>query len=33
MSTRAKLFLGLGLYVLLIVATAIIFGWSRSDNE
>jgi F-type H+-transporting ATPase subunit a len=33
MSTRAKVFLGLGIYVALIVATALIFGWSRNDNN
>jgi F-type H+-transporting ATPase subunit a len=33
MSTRAKVFLGLGIYVALIIATVLIFGWSRSDNE
>jgi F-type H+-transporting ATPase subunit a len=33
MSRRGKLFLGLGIYVGLIVATAVIFGWTRNDNE
>jgi F-type H+-transporting ATPase subunit a len=33
MTTRAKVFLGLTTYVALIVAVAVIFGWSRNDNE
>jgi F-type H+-transporting ATPase subunit a len=33
MSRRGKLFLGLGIYFGLIVATAVIFGWTRNDNE
>jgi F-type H+-transporting ATPase subunit a len=33
MSNRAKVFLGLGLYVLIIVGFVVIFGWSRSDNK
>jgi F-type H+-transporting ATPase subunit a len=33
MTRRAKLLTGLGIYVGLIVATAVIFGWTRNDNE
>jgi F-type H+-transporting ATPase subunit a len=33
MTRRAKLLVGLGVYVGLIVATAVIFGWTRDDNE
>jgi F-type H+-transporting ATPase subunit a len=33
MTRRAKLFIALGVYVGLIIATAIIFGWTRNDNE
>jgi F-type H+-transporting ATPase subunit a len=33
MTTRAKVFLGLGLYLLTIVGFALIFGWSRDDND
>lgn len=33
MTTRAKVFLGLTTYVALIVAFALIFGWSRNDNS
>jgi F-type H+-transporting ATPase subunit a len=33
MSTKSKVFLGLGIYVALIVAVAVIFGWSRNDNN
>jgi F-type H+-transporting ATPase subunit a len=32
MTTRTKVFVGLGSYVLVIVLVAVIFGWSRSDN-
>jgi F-type H+-transporting ATPase subunit a len=32
MSRRGKIFLALGLYLLIIIATIVIFGWSRSDN-
>jgi F-type H+-transporting ATPase subunit a len=32
MTTRTKVFLGLGLYVLTIVAFAVITGWSRTNN-
>jgi F-type H+-transporting ATPase subunit a len=32
MTTRSKAFLGLGLYVLVIVAVVALTGWSRSDN-
>ena len=33
MSTRAKVFLGLGLYVALIVVAVFVFGFARVDNE
>ena len=33
MTTRRKVPIGLGLYVVLTVAVAIIFGWTRDDNE
>ncbi|EHN11424.1 ATP synthase A chain [Patulibacter medicamentivorans] len=33
MSTRAKVFTGLAIYVVLIVAVAVIFGWTRDDNK
>jgi F-type H+-transporting ATPase subunit a len=33
MTNRSKVFLGLGLYVLIIVGFALIFGWSRDDND
>jgi F-type H+-transporting ATPase subunit a len=33
MSTRAKVFLGLGIYVLLILTTVLIFGFTRRDND
>jgi F-type H+-transporting ATPase subunit a len=33
MTTRSKVFLGLGLYVFLIVGFALIFGWTRNDNK
>jgi F-type H+-transporting ATPase subunit a len=33
MTTRGKVFLGLGLYVAVIVAFAVGFGWSRNDND
>jgi F-type H+-transporting ATPase subunit a len=33
MSTRAKVFTGLGIWVLLIVGTVLIFGFTRRDNE
>lgn len=33
MSTRAKVFTGLGIYVALIVAVAVGFGWTRDDNK
>jgi F-type H+-transporting ATPase subunit a len=33
MTRRAKLLIGLGIYVGLIIATAVIFGWTRNDNE
>jgi len=33
MTTRAKVFTGLGIYVATIVALALIFGWSRDDND
>jgi len=33
MTTKAKVFLGLTTYVALIVAVAVIFGWSRNDND
>ena len=33
MTTRAKVFTGLGIYVASIVALALIFGWSRDDND
>jgi len=33
LSRRSKVFLGLGLYVALIVVVALIFGWTRNDNE
>ena len=33
MSTRAKVFTGLGMYVATIVLVAVIFGWSRDDND
>ena len=33
MSTRRKVFIGLGFYVATIVAFALIFGWSRNDND
>jgi F-type H+-transporting ATPase subunit a len=33
MTMRAKVFLGLGLYVGVIIAFAVGFGWSRDDND
>jgi len=33
MSTRAKVFTGLGIWVLLILGTVLIFGFTRRDNE
>jgi F-type H+-transporting ATPase subunit a len=33
MTTRQKVFLGLGLYVALIIVFALSFGWSRNDNK
>ncbi len=33
MTMRAKVFLGLGLYVAVIVAFAVGFGWTRNDND
>lgn len=33
MTTRAKVFTGLGIYVGVIVAFVAIFGWSRNDND
>jgi F-type H+-transporting ATPase subunit a len=33
MTRRAKLLIALGVYVGLIIATAVIFGWTRNDNE
>jgi len=33
MSTRAKVFTGLGLWVLLILGTVLVFGFTRNDNE
>jgi len=33
MTTRRKVFIGLGLYVLVIVLFAVIFGWTRNDNN
>ena len=33
MSTRRKVFLGLGAYVGMIVVFAVTFGWTRDDNE
>jgi F-type H+-transporting ATPase subunit a len=33
MTTRQKVFLGLGLYVALIIAFAVGFGWTRDDND
>jgi F-type H+-transporting ATPase subunit a len=33
MTTRARVFLGLGLYVAVIVAFAVGFGWTRNDND
>jgi F-type H+-transporting ATPase subunit a len=33
MTTRQKVFLGLGLYVALIIAFAVGFGWTRNDNN
>jgi len=33
MSTRSKVFIGLGVYVLLIVAFVVIFGFTRRDND
>ena len=33
MTTRRKVFIGLGLYLLLTVAVAVIFGWTRDDNN
>jgi F-type H+-transporting ATPase subunit a len=33
MTTRAKVFLGLGIWLLLILTTVLIFGFTRRDNE
>lgn len=33
MTTRAKVFTGLGIYVGVIVLFAVIFGWTRDDND
>jgi len=33
MTTRSKVFIGLGLYVALIVVFAVTFGWTRDDND
>jgi len=33
MTRRAKLLIALGVYVGLIIATAVIFGWTRDDNQ
>jgi F-type H+-transporting ATPase subunit a len=33
MTTRSKVFLGLGLYVALILTFALSFGWTRNDNK
>ena len=33
MTTRQKVFIGLGGYVAMIIAFAVIFGWTRDDND
>jgi len=33
MTTRTKVFIGLGLYVALIIVFAVTFGWTRDDND
>ena len=33
MTTRNKVLIGLGVYALVTIAVAIIFGWTRDDNE
>ena len=33
MTTRNKVLIGLGVYALVTVIVAIVFGWTRDDNE